>query len=58
MARSLAKEAILMLKDPQAHEKASRRGFLPGSANQFQPNPEEQQDMEEVMEALKNIFGN
>lgn len=58
MARSMAKETIAMLKDPEAAEKASQNRPMMRPPAQQDMTPEEQQQMEQAMEALKNIFGN
>ncbi len=52
ISRSIAQETILRLNDPKACEKV----LLQGSTHKLQPDPEEQQDMEKALEALKNIF--
>lgn len=57
MARSMAKQTMDMLKDPEASKKMSEGGGMP-LAPQQDMSPEEQQEMEQAMEALKNIFGN
>ena len=54
ISRSMAEETILKLNDPEASEKV----LLPGATHQLHPAPEEQQDMEKAIEALKNIFEN
>ncbi len=58
MARSMAKETITMLKDPEATQKASENRPMMRPPAQQDMTPEEQQQMEQAMEALKNIFGN
>ncbi len=58
MARSMAKETMTMLKDPEAAEKASQHRPMMSPPRQQEMTPEEQQQMEQAMEALKNIFGN
>jgi len=58
MARSMAKQTMDMLKDPEAMKKASSSKPMQQSPNQQQISPEEQQQMEKAMEALKGIFGN
>lgn len=55
MARSLAKETITMLKDPEAMAKARNQKGQSGQQNQL--TPEEQQEMEQAVETLKSIFG-
>lgn len=57
MARSMAKQTMDMLKDPEASKKTTS---LPASQNfnQQEMTPEEQEQMEKAMEALKGIFGN
>lgn len=57
MARSLAKQTMEMLKDPEAAKNAGSNPMQP-QQNQQQIPPEEQQQMEEAMEMLKGIFGN
>ena len=52
ISRSIAQEMILKLRDPKASEKV----FIPGATHRLQPDPEEQQDMEKAIKALKNIF--
>ena len=62
MARSMAQQTMNMLKDPEAAKNASGNRPMMGNPNQQpqqpQMTPEEQQQMEQAMEALKNIFGN
>lgn len=52
ISRARAQEAILKLNDPEFSKKAFSHGrsYLP------EPNPDEQQEMEQAVEALKNIF--
>lgn len=57
MARSMAKETIGMLKDPDGAEKISNNPPMMQSREQHM-SPEEQQQMEQAMDALKNIFNN
>jgi hypothetical protein len=57
MARAMAKQTMDMLKDPEAAKKASEMKPAPQSPNQQEMSPEEQQQMEKAMEALKGIFG-
>jgi hypothetical protein len=52
IARSMAQETIRNLSDPNVAEK----GLYQESTHHLQPDPEEQQDMEKAIEALKNIF--
>jgi len=54
VSRSMAQEIIRKLNDPEASENV----LFKDSAHQLQPDPEEQQDMEKAIEALKNIFEN
>lgn len=58
MARSMAKQTMEMLKDPEAAKKAA--GSIPAyhGSGQQEMTPEEQEQMEKAMEALKEIFGN
>ncbi len=58
MARSMAKQTMDMLKDPEAAKKASSQQPVMQNPNQQDMSPEEQQQMEKAMEALKGIFGN
>lgn len=58
MARSMAKQTMDMLKDPEAAKKTGEMRPVPQNPNQQQMSPEEQQQMEKAMEALKGIFGN
>lgn len=55
MAREMAKQTIAMLKDP---ESAKQQGglMMPG-AQQQQMSPEDQEQMQQAMEALKGLFG-
>jgi hypothetical protein len=57
MSRTMAKETMAMLKDPDAAEKMKNRP-TPMSPQQQEMTPEEQQQMEQAMEAMKSIFGN
>ncbi len=57
VARAFAHETIIMLKDPDALEKANKRP-VPGMQQQLEMTPEEQQEMEQAMDALKKIFVN
>jgi len=58
MARSMAKQTMDMLKDPEALKNPQTNQPPQQSPNQPQLSPEEQQQMEKAMEALKGIFGN
>jgi len=57
MSRTMARETIAILKDPEAAEKMQGQP-MPSNPQQPQLTPEEQQEMEQAMEAMKNIFGN
>lgn len=57
MARSLAKETIAMLKDPEAAQKTAMPEEIADASQQL-PDPAEQQEMEEAIEILKKIFKN
>lgn len=51
-ARSIAVQTMAMLKDPDAAQKAQK---MPSQQQNL--SPEEQQEMEQAMEMLKNMFG-
>ncbi len=53
VARELAKQTIAMLKDP---ESAAKQAGMPQNQEQ-QMSPEDQQQMQQAMEALKGMFG-
>jgi len=54
-ARAVAKQTINMLKDPEGFTPATTPMMIP----QLQSlSPEERKEMEQAMEALKNMFGN
>ncbi len=53
VARELAKQTIAMLKDP---ESAGKQAAMPQNQEQ-QMSPEDQQQMQQAMEALKGMFG-
>ena len=58
MARSMAKQTMDMLKDPEGVQKAGTNSAPAArQKNQEEISPEEQQEMEEAMEMLKGIFG-
>ncbi len=57
ISRSMARQTMNMLKDPEAAKKAADNPTYQ-NPNQQELTPEEQQQMEEAMEALKGIFGN
>jgi hypothetical protein len=52
ISRSMAQEIIRRLND----SKASEKDVFPESKYYLQPDPEEQEDMEKAIEALKDIF--
>ncbi len=56
MARVMAEQTIVMLKDPEAFKKENKS--LLGPQSQGDISPEDQQKMEEAMNALKGLFGN
>lgn len=57
MARSVARETIAMLKDTEALSRASG-GNVPYGRERQKFSPEEQHEMEEALEALREMFGN
>jgi hypothetical protein len=59
MARSMAKQTIEAMKDPQAMEKMEQQGANPMMPQGQMPEmtPEEQEQMEQAMEMLKGMFG-
>ena len=59
MARIMAEQSISMLKDPEAFKEKNQGSFMkmvPGKSEEI--SPEEQQQLEEAMKALKGLFGN
>lgn len=58
MSRTMARETMAMLKDPDAAEKAKNNPMMLPGMQQQDMTPEEQQQMEEAMEMLKGVFGN
>jgi hypothetical protein len=52
ISHSMAQEIIRRLSDP----KASEKDVFPESKNYLKPDPEEQENMEKALEALKDIF--
>lgn len=59
MARIMAEQSISMLKDPKAFKdkkQGSIMNMVPGKTDEI--SPEEQQQVEEAMKALKELFGN
>lgn len=57
MARAMARETMDMMKDPEAARKGSGNPMMNNQRMQ-ELSPEERQQMQEAMDALKNIFGN
>lgn len=55
MARIMAEQTLAMLKDPEAFKKENKS--LLGPQDQGDISPEDQQQMEEAMNALKGLFG-
>lgn len=58
MSRSMARQTMEMLKDPDAAKKQSGARPVYQSPEQQDMTPEEQEEMQKAMEALKGIFGN
>ena len=58
MARTMARETMTMLKDPDAAEKSQNSPMMLPGMQQQDMTPEERQQMEEAMEMLKGVFGN
>jgi hypothetical protein len=59
MARMMAEQSISMLKDPKAFKENNQgtiMNMVPGKSDEI--SPEEQQQVEEAMKALKELFGN
>jgi hypothetical protein len=56
MAQIMAEQTVAMLKDPEAFKKENKS--LLGPQDQGDISPEDQQQMEEAMNALKGLFGN
>ncbi len=59
MARIMAEQSISMLKDPKAFKDKNQgtiMNMVPGKTDEIPP--EEQQQVEEAMKALKELFGN
>ncbi len=56
MAQIMAEQTLAMLKDPEAFKKENKS--LLGPQDQGDISPEDQQQMEEAMNALKGLFGN
>ena len=55
MAREMAKQTIAMLKDPESAKKQG--GLMMPGAQREQMSPEDQEQMQQAMEALKGLFG-
>lgn len=55
--RTLARETMIMLKDPEGVKPQSGTPMISPQQQQGL-SPEEQKEMEQAMEALKNMFGN
>jgi len=59
MARIMAEQSIAMLKDPEGFKERNQgtmMNLVPGKSDEIPP--EEQQQVEEAMKALKELFGN
>lgn len=57
LARAMAKQMMATLKDPEAAQKAADNKPAAQDPKQEDMTPEEQQQLEKAMEALKGIFG-
>jgi hypothetical protein len=59
MADMMAKQTIAILKDPDGFEKDNQDSIIGFPADQKNAiSPEEQQQVEKAMKALKELFGN
>lgn len=58
MAQAMAEQTMAMLKDPEGFKKNNQGSMMIPQGRIKDIPPEEQQQMEDAMKALKNLFGN